>query len=730
MDPNTVYIRTAKGEAELGNEQLSLELHDILSRVDGKTGVGQMMQDAAFWSEQTFEQALNELLEGGYVRMSSETAAEEERAAPLDAAPKEQELPVEAARSAGKSKFAESKRTLIASVLFLDIVEYTKHPVADQFRMKEDFNRLVYQLVQKIPEDDRIIIDTGDGAALGFLADPEEVLFIAVKLRDTLEANDHQDYPDLYVRMGINLGPIKLVADMNGRENLIGDGVNDASRIMGFAKGDQILISRSFHDVVSRLSSEHSGLFKYQGVHRDKHRREHEIYEVGGGARAAKEETAEEKTEEAIRAERLAKMKAKLEAAAKAEAEAKAARAAREALEAESRKPVQAQTKAEKPRSAPRKKGRGIGRVAIALALIIAATAGILPFVPLEFLAKDAERTIADKTGEAVTVGSASLVLLPTPRIVLKAVSIGQDLKIAKLTEMLFGPKPVRIDGATADQDALSGISNWKAPAQKVELEQVFLSLNGKQLPAFGGEVDFAEDGAFRHASINSAGMKAEIAPGESGVNIELDAKNWKLPLGPECPWTEIHARGIASGNEVRIASIEASGYGGDWSGSGKISWGDGWRGTGTLKGKQFDIEQLLPCFSKGAKLKGTLEFDAAVASGAANFNGLFDSPGIEAAFRIRSGVIGNVDIAQAIQTPSPGGSSGGETKFDVLSGNLSASGGGYRYSQLKMTSGIMKASGEFAVREGKLSGNMAVFLNQMHLPLRLDGSLVEPVLR
>ena len=725
MDLNTVYIRTAKGEAELGNEQLSLELHDILSRVDGKTGVGQMMRDAAFWSEQTFEQALNELLEGGYVQMLSGAAIEEED----DAAPREQEPPVEAARGTGKSKFADSKRTLIASVLFLDIVEYTKHPVADQFRMKEDFNRLVYQLVQKIPEDDRIIIDTGDGAALGFLADPEEVLFIAIKLRDTLEANGHQDYPDLYVRMGINLGPIKLVTDMNGRENLIGDGVNDASRIMGFAKGDQILISRSFHDVVSRLSSEHSGLFKYQGVHRDKHRREHEIYEVGGGSRAAGEAAAEDKTEEAIRAERLAKMKAKLEAAAKAEAEAKAARAAREALEAEARKHLQARAKAEKPRSLPRKKGKG-RRAAIALALIIVATAGILPFVPLEFLAKDAERTIADKTGETVTVGSASLVLLPTPRIVLKAVSIGQDIQVARLTEVLFGSGFVRIDGATIDQDVLSGISKWKTPARKVELEQVSLSLNGKLLPAFGGEVDFAEDGAFRHASIKSEGMKAEIAPGDSGVNIELDAKDWKLPLGPECPWADIHARGIASGNELRIASIEASGYGGDWSGSGRISWGDIWRASGRLKGRQFDIEQLLPCFAKGAKLKGTLEFDAAVASSAANFNGLFDSPGIEAAFRLGSGMVGNVDIAQAIQTPSPGGSSGGETKFDELSGNLSASGGDYRYNGLKMTSGIMKVSGEFALREGKLSGNMAVLLNQMHLPLRLDGSLVEPVLR
>jgi len=43
---------------------------------------------------------------------------------------------------------------------------------------------------------------------------------------------------------------------------------------------NQILVSRSYYEVVSCLSDEYSQLFRYGGVHQDKHVREHEVYEV------------------------------------------------------------------------------------------------------------------------------------------------------------------------------------------------------------------------------------------------------------------------------------------------------------------------------------------------------------------------------------------------------------------------------------------------------------------
>jgi hypothetical protein len=81
--------------------------------------------------------------------------------------------------------------------------------------------------------------------------------------------------------MGINLGPVKLVKDINGHPNIIGDGINVAQRIMSFARPGQIVVSRSYYDVVSNLASEYAKLFQYEGSRTDKHVREHEIYVVG-----------------------------------------------------------------------------------------------------------------------------------------------------------------------------------------------------------------------------------------------------------------------------------------------------------------------------------------------------------------------------------------------------------------------------------------------------------------
>ena len=83
------------------------------------------------------------------------------------------------------------------------------------------------------------------------------------------------------LRIGINLGPVKLVNDVNGHPSMIGDGINAAQRIMGFAEPGQIVVSRSYHDVVSRLSENYATLFSHGGARTDKHLREHDIYLVG-----------------------------------------------------------------------------------------------------------------------------------------------------------------------------------------------------------------------------------------------------------------------------------------------------------------------------------------------------------------------------------------------------------------------------------------------------------------
>jgi hypothetical protein len=172
-----------------------------------------------------------------------------------------------------------SNRTFICSVVFLDIVEYSKKPVAEQISFKERLNSLLTEALANVAPNDRIILDTGDGAALSFLGDPEDALFVSLTLRDAL-AGTQPPGPEMKMRIGINLGPVKLVKDINGQPNIIGDGINVAQRVMSFADPGQILVSRSFFEVVSCLSEGYVKLFHYEGSRTDKHVREHEVYAV------------------------------------------------------------------------------------------------------------------------------------------------------------------------------------------------------------------------------------------------------------------------------------------------------------------------------------------------------------------------------------------------------------------------------------------------------------------
>lgn len=177
-----------------------------------------------------------------------------------------------------------ASRTFVCSVLFVDIVEYSKKPVAEQLQTKERFNARVSQALQEIPAEDRIVLDTGDGVAVSFLGDPEDALFGALRLARWIAQE-----AGIQVRMGINLGPVRLTRDINAQPNILGDGINVAQRVTSFAQPGQILVSRAYHEALTRTTDDYAALFAYQGSRTDKHVREHEIFELAAPAEQAHE---------------------------------------------------------------------------------------------------------------------------------------------------------------------------------------------------------------------------------------------------------------------------------------------------------------------------------------------------------------------------------------------------------------------------------------------------------
>jgi len=166
----------------------------------------------------------------------------------------------------------ESGRTLVCSVLFLDLIGYSKRAVAEQHEVKHQFNSALTEALDLLKRRDRVIVDTGDGAAVVFLGDPEDAMIVGMAMRESSGR--------VAMRLGINLGPVRLINDLNDQTNVIGDGINVAQRIMSFAEPGQLLVSHSYFEVVTRVSDHYKRLFVRVGMLQDKHVRDHDIYLV------------------------------------------------------------------------------------------------------------------------------------------------------------------------------------------------------------------------------------------------------------------------------------------------------------------------------------------------------------------------------------------------------------------------------------------------------------------
>ncbi len=186
-----------------------------------------------------------------------------------------------------------ANKTSICSIVFLEIIDFSKKTDAEQIEIKNQLNDLINHAVVDIAQNDRTILDVSDGAVIacnGALEDAlEDALFISLTIRDEILKNNSQSSAPLYARFGINLGPVRVSNGNNNQPNIVGEGVDEAQRIMSFAKPNQILVSRSYYEVASKLSQEISQMFEYN----DMHAHEHDLFSV----RLLKDQSVEEESE-------------------------------------------------------------------------------------------------------------------------------------------------------------------------------------------------------------------------------------------------------------------------------------------------------------------------------------------------------------------------------------------------------------------------------------------------
>lgn len=174
---------------------------------------------------------------------------------------------------------------MLASFLFVDIVGFSKVPAARQHAFKAGLITVLHRHLSALHRGDYRLRDTGDGALISFLNNPEHALYLALAIAEDLgQVAEGADISLGDLRTGINLGAVKESIDVEQRPNYVGDGINAAQRIMDFAQPGQITASRSFMEAVGHLDAGYAALFQHLGARADKHGREHELFSLAPSA--------------------------------------------------------------------------------------------------------------------------------------------------------------------------------------------------------------------------------------------------------------------------------------------------------------------------------------------------------------------------------------------------------------------------------------------------------------
>lgn len=168
----------------------------------------------------------------------------------------------------------------LASVVFLGIPDFARKPVSEQTRLRLQIDAAVATGTAVLNEEDRVVLDAPDGAAIVVLGNPPGALQAAQR---ALAA--HTDVP---MGVGINHGPVKLATGARNDSWLMGDGIEAAGIIAGFAPPSGLLVSRSYRDALSVCAPHLAEELHPAGVFTDSRIRSHELFSPDSAALRAK----------------------------------------------------------------------------------------------------------------------------------------------------------------------------------------------------------------------------------------------------------------------------------------------------------------------------------------------------------------------------------------------------------------------------------------------------------
>jgi hypothetical protein len=370
----------------------------------------------------------------------------------------------------------------------------------------------------------------------------------------------------------------------------------------------------------------------------------------------------------------------------------------------------------------------------VAVFVLLAVVLGTLQFMPMASYVPAFEGAVSRRIGEPVSIGTLRMSVISGLEFEFDDVRIGRELDIPvnsikaypELGSLLGSTiviKRLEVDAPSVSAEQLGRIVGWIRNGQggqgaivvrRVQLRGVKLAVKGINVPSFDAEFGLSAAGEFKGGTLrlSDGTLKVELTPEEAGTAIEVSGRGFMLPAGPAVVLDDVVAKGVATADGIELSHFEGLLYGGTIKGTARASWASGWGMEGEFETGHVELYPFMGTVTKDAKSSGQLDSSVRFRMQAPVIGALYEAPEVEATFTLRKGNVDGVDLVRALQSPSRDGIRGGKSRFDELSGTLSVSENRYRYRNLRLTSGLLTANGQFDVLPSQdVTGRVAVEL-------------------
>jgi uncharacterized protein involved in outer membrane biogenesis len=397
------------------------------------------------------------------------------------------------------------------------------------------------------------------------------------------------------------------------------------------------------------------------------------------------------------------------------------------------------------------KKSKKIGLGLLGLVVVLV----VLPFlIPMDTYLRQAESIASEKLGEPVTITSAKLFFLPSPRVSLSGIAVGKDLDVAvnkivvvPTVATLFSSQRVidlKLDQVVVKQSALKiyeRLSNAKSDGaappvalRQLSIEGLSLDWPDTKLPMTNVYVALKE-GGLDSAKIDSLDGKvtALLAPKDGGHHILLNVKRWELPIKSKLMVDSGEFDMMLKGSRLNVTQYKMGLYGGAVTGGALLTWAKDWQLSGDVNVKHLSLKAPSQQVSPRTYMSGSLDGSGRFSSKAKGAGQLADHLLANFEFVVNNGVLHGLDLVKAASLLVKQDATGGQTQFDKFSGKLGIVGKQYKLSNLDISSGLLSAKGHVTVTpKSELDGMIDVAVKKsvglVEVPLVVAGTTASPL--